>query len=427
MTSSEGVVFILPYGRTAQLVVLPPTARVTLLEPVEDLLASPSDRLIATALAEPIGSPPLAECVRGAGQVMVVVSDRTRPCPSAQLLPPLLDSLNAAGVPDERITVLCALGSHRRQTDGERRALVGEAVWRRVRVLDSDPEDTCPLGTTSPGAPVEIDRRLLEADAVVAVGNVEYHYFAGYSGGLKGIVPGCASLRTIGANHSLMTRPGAVAASLESNPVRMDLEEAARGVNVPFILNAVLDGAGRIAAVVAGDPIAAHRACCRILDGRNKARLAAPVPVVVASAGGHPKDMDLYQAQKALDNAARALTAGGTLVLVASCEEGLGHPTFARWMQEEPDPASRIRRLEHRFVLGGHKAAAVSRVMLHAGQIALVSSLPPKEVERLGFVPYPSTQAAVDAALAHHGSDAAVVVMPHAAATLPILSETQSI
>jgi len=423
MTSREGLVYTLPYGRTAQLVVLPPTATITVLEPAEEPATSPPEELIATALAEPIGSLPLVDCIRGAGRMVVVISDRTRPCPSAQMLPPLLDTLNAAGVPDDRITVLCALGCHRRQTDRERRALVSQAVWQRVKVVDSNPEDTCLLGVTTAGTPIEIDHRLLDADAVIVLGNVEYHYFAGYTGGLKGIVPGCASLRTISANHSLMTRPGAVAASLQSNPVRMDLEEAARSVNVPFILNAVLDGEHRIASVVAGDPITAHRAACRVLDARNKARLSAPAPVVIASAGGYPKDIDLYQAQKALDNAVRALVPGGTLVLVAACEDGLGHPIFARWMLEESDPTARIQRLENGFVLGGHKAVAVSRAMLHAGQIALVSSLPADEVKRMGFVPYLTAQAAVNAALACHGSSATIVVMPHAAETLPILNE----
>lgn len=425
MISSENAVYTLPYGRTAQSVVLPPTiASVTVLEPMEDPVPFPPDRLIAMALNKPIGSLPLADCIHGAKSVIVVISDRTRPCPSAQMLPPLLDALNAANIPDKRIAVVCALGCHRRQTDQERRALVGRAVWQRVKVLDSDPENTRLLGNTAAGTPIEIDQRLLDADAVIVLGNVEYHYFAGYTGGLKGIVPGCSSLRTISANHSLMTRSGAVAASLQSNPVRMDIEEASRRVNVPFILNAVLDRSHRIAAVVAGHPIDAHRVACRILDERNKARLMAPVPVVIASAGGYPKDIDLYQTQKALDNAIRALAAGGTLVLVAACEDGLGHPTFARWLLEEPNPILRIERLKAGFVLGGHKAAALSRAMLHAGQIALVSSLPPDKVEQIGFVPYPTAQVAVDAAIARHGFDVPVVIMPQAAATLPILGET---
>ncbi|MDY6876148.1 MAG: nickel-dependent lactate racemase [Chloroflexota bacterium] len=421
MTLNESLVFALAYGRGTQPVALPANARVAVLKPAEETSGAPPEALMISALTEPIGAPRLAECLRGARHIVVVTSDRTRPCPSAQLLPPVLDALNEVGIPDEQVTIICALGSHRRQTDDERRALVGKTVWRRVQVVDSDPEDTIALGTTAAGTPVEIDRRLVDTDAVIAVGNIEYHYFAGYSGGIKAIVPGCASLRTITANHSRMSQPGAVAARLDSNPVRMDLEEAARHVHVPFILNAILDGAGRIAAAVAGDPIVAHREGCRILDSRNRARLAEPAPVVLACPGGHPKDINLYQAQKGLDNAAHALAAGGTLVLVAECQEGLGHPTFAQWMREEPDPAARIRRLERGFVLGGHKAAAIARVMLQAGEVALVSSLPPGEMRQMGFTPYPTAQAAMDTALAHHGADAPIVVMPHAATTLPIV------
>lgn len=423
MSLSPGQEFTLPCGRESRTLALPPSAEVTVLEAQEQPPEHPPEALIAEALAHPFGAPQLPDCVRGAESVVIVISDKTRPCPSRQLLPPVLEFCARAGVDEEDVVVISALGSHSPQTDGERRVLVGPSVWDRVRVVDSDPEAVAALGETAAGTPVEIDRRVVEADAVVALGNIDYHYFAGYSGGLKAIVPGCASVRAITANHSLMARPEAVAATLASNPVRADLEEAARRIEDPFILNAVLDGEGRIVGAVAGDPITAHRAGCRILDRRNQARLSEPAPVVVASVGGHPKDVDLYQAQKGLDNAARALEPGGTLVLVAECREGFGHPVFSQWMLEEPDPAARIRRLEQGFVLGGHKAAVVSRVMLKAGQVALVSALPSVQMERIGFTPYPTVQAAVDAALAKHGPDARVVLMPHAGATLPIVGK----
>jgi len=412
----------LAYGHTRQSVVLPDTVQTVLLEPATESAPAPSEELIAQALAEPIGSPPLGDCVRGISRLVIVISDITRPCPSAIMLPPLLDALNAAGIPDDHITIVCALGLHRPHTETERRTLVGEKVWERVAVVDSDPHDVILLGTTAAGTPVEITRRVTEADAIIAVGNIEYHYFVGYGGGLKAIVPGCASERTISANHSMMTQPEAVAARLDGNPVRMDLEEAAQLTNITFILNALLDSNGHIAAVVAGDPVAAHRAGCAILDAHNQARLTARVPITIASPGGYPKDINLYQAQKSLDNASRTVCEGGMLILVAECSEGVGHDVFEQWMRETPDPAACLARLEREFVLGGHKAAAIARVAMHVYQIALVSSMPAEDVRTMGLVPYETVQAAVDQALACYGSDASVVVMPHAASTLPIMS-----
>lgn len=414
--------FKLPYGHTTQPLVLPDTTNVVLLEPTAESAPAASQDLIPRALAEPIGSPPLRDCVRDAHRVVIVTSDITRPCPSDILLPPLLDALNAAGVPDDHMTVVSAIGSHRRHTEAERRSLVGEEVWRRVPVVDSDPHDIVPMGTTAAGTPVEVTRRVAEADAVIAVGNIEYHYFVGYGGGLKAIVPGCSTERTISANHSMMTQPNAVAARLEGNPVRMDLEEAAKLTKTVFILNALLDGNGRIVAVVAGDPVTAHRAGCQILDARNQAHLTTKVPIAIASPGGYPKDINLYQAQKSLDNAALTLADGGILVLVAECSEGVGHDVFEQWMRDAPDPAACLARLEQGFVLGGHKAAAIARVAIRLHQVALVSSLPAREVRKMGLVPYETAQAAVDQARACYGPDASVVVMPHAASTLPIMS-----
>jgi nickel-dependent lactate racemase len=380
---------------------------------------------VIQALEAPVDAPKLTQCLKSAKRVAIVISDKTRPCPSARLLPPLLDGCRETGIRDQWVTVISALGAHGCQNDAERRGLVGDAVWDRVEVVDSNPEDVTFLGVTRAGTPVEVDRRVAEADVVIAVGNIEYHYFAGYTGGMKAIVPGCASRSTVAANHRLMTQPGAVAGEIYGNPLRMDFEEAAELVGVAFILNVVLDGAGHIAAAIAGDPIGAHRAGCRILDAHNRAHLDAPVPIVVASVGGYPKDIDLYQAQKGMDNAARALAQEGTLVLVAECREGIGDPTFARWMKEESDPAARIGRLDEGFVLGGHKAAAISRVLLKASEVALVSTLPPWDVEQMGFVPYRDAQVALDAALARHGSSARTCVIPNAATTLPILTSAE--
>ncbi|MCY3666727.1 MAG: lactate racemase domain-containing protein, partial [Gemmatimonadetes bacterium] len=174
--------------------------------------------LVRDALARPLGAPALCTLVQSGQQVAIVVSDMTRPCPTDRLLPPVLEELAAAGVRDADVTVVVALGLHRAQTAAELATLVGPAVYDRVRVVNHDPQDVVRLGVTSRGTPVELFRPLVEADVRICLGNLEFHYFAGFSGGAKAVLPGCASSSAVAANHGLMARPGAETGRLEGNP-----------------------------------------------------------------------------------------------------------------------------------------------------------------------------------------------------------------
>ncbi len=373
--------------------------------------------LIRRALENPIGSPRLRDLARRGQKVVVVTSDLTRPCPSERLLPPVLDELAAAGIPDDDITIIIGLGLHRPMTEAELRDTVGEAVYRRVRVINHDVRDTVSLGRTSFGTPVEVFRPVVEADFRVCLGNVEFHYFAGYSGGAKAIVPGCASEATVTANHAMMVRPEAQAGRLEGNPVRADLEEATAMVGADFLLNVVVDGEHRIVQAVAGDVKAAHRMGCQWVSQRGKVPIPAPADIVLVSAGGYPKDVNLYQAQKALDNAAYAVRPGGIIILVAECPEGCGNRTFQEWMTSGDTPAALLERIQERFVLGGHKAAAVA-VVAQKAQIFFVS--PSMATWRLaGMENYDSLDAALAEAWRRLGIGAKVLVLPEGGSVLP--------
>lgn len=374
------------------------------------------DGLIREALAQPVAGPPLRVRVRAGQTVAVVTADVTRPCPTARLLPPILAELQAAGIPDRDVTVVFGMGTHRPHTAEEQRALLGES-YGRVACLDSDPGRLKSVGTTSRGTPVEVFGPVLDADARVLLGVIEYHYFAGYSGGLKALVPGVCGKATIQANHRRMTEAGAVAGRLDGNPVREDLEEAAGLIGADFLLNAVLDGP-RIVRAVAGDPTPAHRAGCAALDAFGRATLREPADLVIVSAGGYPKDLDLYQAQKALDNARQVVRPGGIVVLLAECADGLGNATFEAWMQDPGGPAAILARIRRDFVLGGHKAAAVALAMQRA-EIFLVSAMPAERVAGLGLRPFAQAEAALHAALARLGPGARVAVMPEGGSVLP--------
>lgn len=373
---------------------------------------------VRRALAEPIGSPRLRDIVRPGERVAVVTSDITRPMPTYKVMPALLDELYAAGVRREDITLVFALGSHRRHTDGERKKLAGERAWKEVACVDSDPGDCIHRGITAAGTPVDITRVVAEADRRICLGNIEYHYFAGYSGGAKAIMPGVSTRDAIQANHSMMVRPEARAGALESNPLRMDIEEAGAICGIDFILNVVLSENKEILRAVAGHPVKAHRAGCAFLDALYLKELPHGADIVLVSQGGAPKDLNLYQTQKALDNARHAVNPGGVIVLIGSCKEGLGERVFEEWMTQSKSPQAMIERIGRDFQLGGHKAAAIA-MTLEKADVYLVSELEPDFVRSIFLTPQPSVQKALDAAFEKLGPEATVLAMPYGGSTLP--------
>ncbi len=373
---------------------------------------------VRRALADPIGSPRLKEIVHPGETVAIITSDITRPMPTYKVMPALLDELYAAGIRKEDITLVFALGSHRKQTPEEQRRLAGERAYAEIRCVDSDPDDCVSFGTTSRGTPVDITRVVAEADRRICLGNIEYHYFAGYSGGAKAVMPGCSTRAAIQANHSRMILPEAKAGALETNPLRLDIEEAGDMLGIDFIVNVVLSEHKEILRAVAGDVTKAHREGCKFLDTLYRKELRQPADIVLVSQGGAPKDLNLYQTQKALDNAKHAVRDGGVIILIGSCKEGLGEKTFEEWMTTAPTAHSLIERIEREFKLGGHKAAAIAMVLERA-EVDLVSELDPDFVRSLFLVPQPSAQAALDAALEKLGRDATILAMPYGGSTLP--------
>ena len=373
---------------------------------------------VKRALENPIGSPRLKDIVHAGETVAIVTSDVTRPMPTKLVMPALLDELYAGGIKPEDITLVFALGSHRKQTDEEKRRLAGERAWNEVRCVDSDPDDCISYGVTSRGTPVDITRVVAEADRRICLGNIEYHYFAGYSGGAKAIMPGASTRAAIQANHSRMVLPEAKAGTLETNPLRMDIEEAGAMVGIDFIVNVVLSEHKEILKAVAGDVTQAHRVGCRFLDTLYRKELKEPADIVLVSQGGAPKDLNLYQTQKALDNAKHAVKDGGVIILIGSCREGLGERTFEEWMTSAPSAHSLIERIGREFRLGGHKAAAIAMVLERA-EVDLVSELDDDFVRSIFLVPQPSAQVALDRAFEKLGKDATVLAMPYGGSTLP--------
>ncbi len=375
------------------------------------------------ALDHPVGAPRLRELVQPGQTVAIVTSDISRPLPSYEILPDILDELYAAGVSPGDITLVFALGSHRAHTKEEKRRLAGERCWREVRCMDSDPSDCIHLGETSRGTPVDITRAVAQADFRICLGNIEFHYFAGYSGGAKAIMPGVSTPAAIQINHSMMTSNDASVGKLDGNPIRADIEEAGKLCGIDYILNVVLDEHKEIVYAVAGDATLAHRDGCAYLDKMYRKPIAQRADIVIVSQGGAPKDANLYQTQKALDNAKHAVKPGGTIILIGACPEGLGSKVFEEWLTGAPTAHAMVERIGREFELGGHKAAAIAMVLEYAS-IDLVSEMDDDFVRSIFLRPQPSAQAALDAALARYGPHATVIAMPFGGATLPILQSS---
>lgn len=405
-------------GTSTQVVEVPEKNLIGVLRAKPAPAIASEEEEVRRALREPVGSPPLRQVVRPGEKIAVITSDITRPMPTRKVMPALLDELYAAGVKPEDITLVFALGSHRRQTDEERRRLAGERAWNEIRCVDCDPDDCVHLGVTSAGTPVDITRVVAEADRRICLGNVEYHYFAGYSGGAKAIMPGCSTRAAIQSNHSMMVRAEAAAGNLKTNPVRRDIEEAAALCGIDYILNVVLGEHKEILRAAAGDVTLAHRELCAFLDKIYLNELPQAADIVLVSQGGAPKDLNLYQTQKALDNARHAVRQGGIIILIGSCREGLGERVFEQWMTTSPSPEAMIERIGRDFQLGGHKAAAIA-ITLQKAKIFLVSELEDEFVRSIFLTPQPSAQAALEQAFRELGGDASVLAMPFGGSTLP--------
>ena len=369
---------------------------------------------IKRALANPVGSPALESLAAGKKSAAVVVDDVTRPVPYPQVLAPVLDILIEAGIPEDRISVIVAIGLHRPMTRAELDSWIGP-YRGRVRIFNHEPDDPSELvdiGTTSLGTRIKINRAFMEADLKVLTGDVDYHQFCGYGGGAKSVYPGLADRAAIETNHSRMEIRGAGMGRIEGNPVREEIDEAGRTAGVDFILNVVQNSRREVTAAFAGDPIAAHRAGAGLVDQMYKVKVPVHADVVIASAGGYPKDIDLYQAQKALSAARKVVRDGGKIFLLAECREGHGSDLFDRWMREAKTPEEIFRRIRERFIMGGHKAYQYVRDM-QGVEVHLYSSLPAREVEAYWLRPLRSPEETLDRIT----DDETIICLPDAALT----------
>ncbi len=392
---------LLKYGETEVVLAGEPFRSVYRLTARPPLLPPSEDDLIRRRMARPIGSLPLRELVRPTDSVAVPVSDITRYSATEKFLTPLLEETDAAGIPRERVTVFVARGTHRALTGEELQAVVGPEISSGIRVEQSDPDgETAELGVTSRGTPVRISRPLMEHDRIVLTGTITFHYFAGFGGGRKALVPGCAARETASATHYRifrtdgpgkhpLSRPGVLA----GNPVHEDINEAVAMAAPTFLFNTLLTPQKKVFDAVAGHWQKAHEEACARYTKVYRVPLPKRYPLVIASAGGYPKDINFIQSHKALDNAFQTAEEGGVIILLAECRDGFGSPAFFPWFRFE-DPEEMEAALRANYEIYGQTAHA-TYLKAKSCRVVLVSSLHPGDVERMGMVPASSLDEAV--------------------------------
>lgn len=374
---------------------------------------------VARSLIEPRGCRPLAEVARGRESACVVISDVTRPVPNPLILPPLLETLEAEGIPRDRTLILVATGMHRASTEEERAALVGPEVAGRYRVVDhlsKAREEMVEVGRIGGRVPALVNRRYVESDLKVLTGFIEPHMWAGYSGGRKSILPGISSLETLQFMHGpeMVAHPGCEYGQLEGNPFHEAGLEVLGMAGADFVVNVTLDTGKRVTGVFSGDPVHAHLEGCAFLSRHCVRELDVPLDFIVTTNAGAPLDCNLYQTVKGITGAAPAVKPGGDVLIASRCIEGAGSPEYRKILEMVDSPRSFLNRVMQKefFVPDQWCAQETYQVLLGRTVHVYTEGFSREELERFHFRPVADVGAGVRALLEKHGPGARWAVVP---------------
>lgn len=351
--------------------------------------------VIREALRKPLGTKRLREIVatKNPKSLVIVVDDHTRDTPTEKMLDALTEELGEAH--KDNITLLVACGTHTPPTEEDLKRILGKYFnLYTIKIHDCDAEDLVCVGTTSRGSPVSLNRNYVDADMKILTGDITLHYYAGFGGGRKSILPGISARDTIKKNHALLVDEHARTANLGLNPVHLDMSEAAAFAPPDFVLNIIASGNGNVVDAYAGDLDAVFHKGVGVAKDLFCRETHELFDILIVSAGGFPKDRDLYQSTKAIENCYRAVVPGGELILVAECRDGFGDLYFESWMNEYTTYEEAEAAIRTNFVLGGHKAYYVRKVMNRLG-LSIVSELDAHVLTRWQIKPYKSVDEAV--------------------------------
>ena len=402
---------------------------ISIVTPLEIKAASDEKGEVRRSLNEPIGKERLSDLAAGKKSILLIVSDYTRAVPNEKIIPSLIDELEKAGCKREDITALVANGLHKPISKNELVQFYGRDLVEEIEFVNHDAEDESQLiklGMTSFKTEVSVNRLVVESDLVIATGLIEPHFFAGYSGGRKSILPGVSGVESICQNHSfrMIDHPLARSGVLNGNPIHEDMVEASRMSGLDYILNVIVDRHGRVAGAFAGDPIEAHRCGVSFLDERVKVEVASKADIVITSNGGYPLDRDLYQAVKGMSTAEAIVKNGGTIIILSECIDGIGrgHETFYELLAEAKSPDDTLERIKREEPIKDQwQAQILARILKTANVIVVTKNIKHSLIEDMHMTPASNIDEALKLALKNAGSDAKIIAVPDGPYVIPYI------
>ncbi|MBX3011346.1 MAG: nickel-dependent lactate racemase [Caldilineaceae bacterium] len=417
----------LAYGRKGLTVELPPSTDVVTARFTAG--AADEQAMLQHALRAPIGSPPLRELVRPGQKVVIVHTDITRATPNDRILPVILAELEGAGVAREDITLLNALGTHRPQTDAELRGMLGDFVVDHYHCRQHDAFDDANLvylGHTSNHHPVRINRQFYEADVKILTGFIEPHFFAGFSGGPKGVLPSIAGAESVFTNHGLamIGHPKATWANTQDNPIWEEMREAARMAQPTFLLNVTLNAARQLTGVFAGEMLQAHAAGCAFVRQNAMTPVTEPYDIVVTTNSGYPLDQNLYQCVKGMSAARQITRQGGTIIMAGACQDGLpDHGKYAALLTAGGSPQGVLDLIaQPGFSEQDQWQVQIqAQLQLHADIHVYSDGLTDSQITRALFTPCRNLTETVTRLQARYGPQTRICAMPEGPQTVAYL------
>ncbi|MEI8130928.1 MAG: nickel-dependent lactate racemase [Leptolinea sp.] len=417
-------IILIPYGKEQVELIFPDDIQADIILPVESKPLSDEQSLVSEAITFPIGDFSW-EKIKPVGRVCIAINDKTRPVPNNILVPPILAKLKSIGFTPSQIEFMIATGTHTPMRSDEFNLLLPQKIIDNYSVSSHDCDDINSLiylGKTSLNTPIWVNKNFYDADLKIVIGNIEPHHFMGYSGGAKTAAIGLAGRETINFNHAMLVNPESTFGRYFENPTRLDVEEIGDFIQIDIALNIVMNQSKRIMHSLLGSPrevmllgIPFSQKICQTEISH------AGYDLVIASPGGYPKDINLYQAQKALSHAASITRAGGCVILVAACAEGVGSNSYELFMEGVPSPAEVFPKIQKEgFKVGPHKALQFAREQQRI-KIIVVSSIDAKRLERLFLTSIANLDAALIEALSFLPATPRIAVMPKATNTIPFI------
>jgi nickel-dependent lactate racemase len=409
----------LPYGKGTLPLDVPDNNLLEVAVPKELIQPQQPELMVQEALQHPLGTNRLSTMIRPGETVAIVIDDYTRPCPTKIILPPVLEELKNAGVNDLDVLIIIATGTHTPPSSDVIKDLVGDKIFRNYMIISNDAVNGhhVNVGRTKRGNDIEILKEFVEADFKILLGDIEYHYFAGFGGTRKSILPGISSKNTIQRNHSLLFEKHSRMGQLKENPINQEMNEAMHFTGCDFALSVVQNSYHCIVGAWAGKPELVMDAGVKLVDTMYKKEISEAPDIVITAANGHPHDINLYQAMKAMHTACQIVKQDGVIILVAECPDGHGSQLYIDWLKKYKTSEEICKALQTNFIIGAHKAF-YHRVTVENHPVILVSEMDSSDVTGLfGFIKEKTLGNALAKAFSLLSDRASVLVVPQGTTT----------